>query len=100
LDLVFADAHGEPLKPDSVSSKVSLLCGRLKLPKGASLHTLRHSHFSQLIADGADVAAVSARAGHANAWTTLGIYTHEIPGKLDLAKQWEELQIKSGEKPH
>jgi site-specific recombinase XerD len=99
LDLVFADALGEPLKPDSVSSKVSLLCRRLKLPKGVSLHTLRHSHFSQLIAGGADLAAVSARAGHANASTTLGIYTYEIPGKSDLAKQWEEFQTKNGEKP-
>src|ERR1035437_9370499 len=63
LDLVFADPGGDPLKPDSVSSKVSLLCRKLKLPEGTSLHTLRHSHFSQLVADGADVGAVAARAG-------------------------------------
>jgi integrase len=94
LDLVFADPGGDPLKPDSVSSKVSLLCRKLKLPKGASLHTLRHSHFSQLIADGADVGAVAARAGHANAGTTLGIYTHAVPGKSDLSDQWEKLQGK------
>ena len=71
-----------------------LLCRKLKLPKGASLHTLRHSHFSQLIADGADVGAVAARAGHANPGTTLRIYTHEIPGKSDLSDQWEKLQGK------
>jgi integrase len=94
LDLVFADPGGDPLKPDSVSSKVSLLCRSLKLPKGTSLHTLRHSHFSQLVADGADVGAVAARAGHANAGTTLGIYTHAIPGKSDLSDQWEKLQGK------
>jgi integrase len=94
LDLVFADPGGDPLKPDSVSSKVSLLCRKLKLPEGTSLHTLRHSHFSQLVADGADVGAVAARAGHANAGTTLGIYTHAIPGKSDLSDQWEKLQGK------
>jgi integrase len=41
LDLIFANPDGTPLKPDSVSSSISLLCRRLGLPKGASLHTLR-----------------------------------------------------------
>jgi len=45
-------------------------------------------------ADGADVGAVAARAGHANAGTTLGIYTHAVPGKSDLSDQWEKLQGK------
>ena len=97
LDLVFADPGGEPLMPDSVSSKASLLCRKPKLPKGASLHTLRHSHFSQLIAHGADLGAVAARAGHANASTTLGIYSLPYPGKSDLSEQWEKLQGKRGE---
>jgi hypothetical protein len=30
--------------PNSISSTVSRLCRRLGLPKGASLHVLRHSH--------------------------------------------------------
>jgi site-specific recombinase XerD len=74
-------SFGEPLKPDSVSSKISLLCRKLKLPKGVSLHTLRHTHGSQLIADGADIASVTRRLGHSNSAVTLGIYTHAIPGK-------------------
>jgi integrase len=98
LDLIFADPFGEPLKPDSVSSKVSLLCRRTKMPKGVSLHTLRHTHGSQLLADHAELAAVSERMGHSDPGTTLGIYTHAIPGKSDLAKQWEELQTKKGDK--
>ena len=52
LDLIFANPAGEPLRPDSVSAKVALLCRKLKLPKGASLHTLRHPHGSQLLAGG------------------------------------------------
>lgn len=60
LDLIFATPEGEMLKPDSVSSSGSLLCRRLKLPKGASLHTLRHSHGSQLIAGGVPIPEVSA----------------------------------------
>jgi len=46
FDLVFANPDGTLLKPNSVSASVSLLCGRLGLPKGASLHTLRHTHVS------------------------------------------------------
>lgn len=96
-DLIFADPGGEPLKPDSVSSKVALLCRKLKLPKGASLHTLRHTHGSLLIAGGEPVANVSKRLGHANSATTLSIYTHALPGNSDTAKRWEELQGKKGE---
>ena len=40
--LVFANPDGTPVKPDSVSASVSALCRRLKMPKGVSLHTLRH----------------------------------------------------------
>ena len=44
LDLIFANPDGTALRPNSVSSVVSLLFRRLNLPKGASLHSLRHSH--------------------------------------------------------
>jgi integrase len=93
-DLVFTGPFGEPLRPDSVSSKVSLHCKRVKMPKGVSLHTLRHSHASQLVADGHNIAAISDRMGHSDAAVTLGIYTHAIPKKEDLAKAWEEIQKK------
>jgi integrase len=64
LDLIFANPDGSTLKPDSVSASVSLLFRRLKLPKGASLHTLRHSHSSHLLADGVDLATVPAIHRH------------------------------------
>ena len=65
LDLIFANPDGSPLMPNSISSTVSRLCRRLGLPKGASLHVLRHSHASLLLADGVDLATVSdASATH------------------------------------
>lgn len=54
LDLMCANPDGSPLMPNSVSATVSRLCQRLGLPKGASLHVLRHSHASLLLADGVD----------------------------------------------
>jgi integrase len=74
-DLNFANPDGSPLMPSSISSTVSRLCRRLGLPKGASLHVLRHSHASLLLADGVDLATVSARLGHSFVRTTADIST-------------------------
>jgi integrase len=92
LDPIFTAPDGEMLKPDSVSASISLLCRKLKLPKGARLHTLRHSHGSQLIADGVPIPEVSARLGLANPTVTMAIYAHQIPGQGDAAERWEQIQ--------
>jgi integrase len=93
LDLIFANPDGTPFKPDSLSAAVSLLFRRLKLPKGASLHSLRHSHCSHLLASGVPLPAVSARLGHGSIRTTQEIYSHMIHGQDDeAAKKWEEFQ--------
>ena len=81
LDLIFANPDGSPLMPNSVSSTVARLCRKLGLPKGASLHVLRHSHASLLLANGVDLATVSARLGHSSVRTTADIYSHAIRGK-------------------
>jgi integrase len=92
LDLIFANPDGSPLMPNSISSTVSRLCRRLGLPKGASLHVLRHSHASLLLADGVDLATVSARLGHSSVRTTADIYSHAIRGKDHAAAQcWDEI---------
>jgi integrase len=93
LDLIFANPDGSPFKPDSISSSVSLLFRRLKLPKGTSLHSLRHTHTSHLLASGVPLTAVSARLGHASIRTTQEIYSHMIHGQDDAAAEaWERFQ--------
>ncbi len=92
LDLIFANPDGTPLKPDSVSASVSLLCRRLGLPKGASLHTLRHSHASVLLANGVDLPTVSARLGHSSIRVTADVYSHALRGRdREAACRWDEL---------
>ena len=92
LDLIFANPDGSPLMPNSVSATVSRLCRRLGLPKGASLHALRHSHASLLLADGVDLATVSARLGHSSVRTTADIYSHAIRGRDHAAAQcWDNI---------
>jgi len=92
-DLIFANPDGSPLRPDSISATVSLQFRRLKLPKGASLHSLRHTHTSHLLADGVPLHVVSARLGHSSVRTTQEIYAHLIHGQDDdAARRWEEFQ--------
>jgi integrase len=43
-----------------------------------TMHDLRHSHASALIAQGWDIAEASARLGHSSVQTTLRVYAHEF----------------------
>lgn len=102
LDLVFAEPDGNPLKPDSISATVSALFERLKIskPKGAALHSLRHTHTSILIAEGVPLTAVSARLGHSSVRTTQEIYAHMITGQdEEAARKWEEYQKRNRPAP-
>ena len=98
LDLIFANPDGAPLRPNSISSVVSLLFRRLGLPKGASLHSLRHSHGSHLLANGVSLPVVSERLGHSSVRTTADIYAHAIRGQDDeAALRWDEFQRRGTE---
>ena len=91
LDLIFANPDGSPLKPDSVSAAVSLLFRKLKLPQGTSLHSLRHTHASEMLDAGVPLPVVSARLGHSSIRVTADTYSHAIHGQDDEAvRRWEE----------
>jgi len=93
LDLIVANPDGSLLRPDSISSVVSALFRRLKLPNGTSLHTLRHTHGSHLLAAGMELPAVSARLGHSNPYVTATVYSHVLSGRDDeAAKLWDKFQ--------
>ena len=50
-----------------------------------TLHALRHTHASQLIAAGMDVVTISRRLGHASPTITLGVYGHLFSNTDDRA---------------
>ncbi len=87
LDLIFANPDGTELKPDSISATVSRICRRLGLPKGSSLHTVRHSHASILLEKGVALTTVSERMGHSSVRTTADIYSHALRGKDEEAAE-------------
>jgi integrase len=61
--------------PDSLSKEWRRTVALHGLPP-VTLHALRHSHASALIAGGLDVVTISRRLGHANPNVTLGVYAH------------------------
>lgn len=72
--LVFARWDGSTRAPHWLTQKFALAMGILKID--CTLHGLRHTHVSQLIAAGLDVLTISRRIGHASAAITLGVYGH------------------------
>jgi site-specific recombinase XerD len=55
--------------------------------EGMRYHHLRHAFASMLIAHGCSVRAVQHALGHANAATTLNLYSHLWPGDEDRIGQ-------------
>lgn len=46
-----------------------------------TMHSLRHTHASQLVSSGLPLPAVAERMGHSDVKTTLGIYSHSSSGE-------------------
>jgi integrase len=85
-DLVFPAWDGRPLMPNTLSREWSRTIGGIG-GRQISLHALRHTHASSLIAAGVDILTVSRRLGHANPTITLGVYGHLYGNTDDRAAQ-------------
>jgi integrase len=72
--LVFATWDGSTRSPNAVTKEWSLAMKAIGLK--ATLHSLRHTHASTLIASGLDVLTISRRLGHGSPAITLGVYGH------------------------
>ncbi len=90
LDLVFADPSGEHFKPDSVTATACLIAHNAGLT-GVGLHSLRHSHGSQLLSEGVSLPTVSRRLGHSSPDITARVYAHSFKSdEVDAARIWDE----------
>jgi integrase len=80
---LFTAPDGGVLRPQYLTDTWMAACKR----RGISwpLHSLRHAHISQLLANGVPVKVVQRRAGHANINTTLQVYAHVLPGQDEAA---------------
>jgi integrase len=73
--LVFATWDGNPRQPSGLTKEFSQAMEDIGLPH-VTLHTLRHTHASQLITSGMDILTVSRRLGHSSPAITLTVYGH------------------------
>jgi len=83
--LVFATWNGQSRTPNALSKDWSETMADLGLK--ITLHALRHTHASQLIAAGMDVVTISRRLGHASPTITLNIYGHLFSNTDDRAAE-------------
>jgi integrase len=90
IGLVFCSPDGAYYKPDQISSRIAEIMTKAGLP-GISLHSLRHTHASQLLSQGVPIPTVSKRLGHANPSITLRLYCYALESdELAAAKRWDD----------
>ena len=77
--IVFANARGGWLLPDSLSKAVARMGVRAG-HEGFSSRILRHFHASVALQEGGNVVVVSKRLGHSKVSITTDIYGHALPG--------------------
>ena len=82
--LVFATWEGKPRSPNSLTKEWQNAVAAADVPR-VTLHSLRHTHASHLIAAGLDVLAISRRLGHGSPTITLGVYGHLFANADDRA---------------
>ena len=83
---VFSGADGGHLSPDAITKAWRVAMAAIGISR-VTLHSLRHTHASMLIASGVDILTISRRLGHGSPTITLGVYGHLIHGGDDRAAQ-------------
>lgn len=92
--LVFANVNGEPRLPNAVTKEWMRTATAAGMAD-ATLHSLRHTHASHLIAAGLDILTISRRLGHGSPTITLAVYGHLFPQTDDRAAQIIEAAMSS-----
>ncbi|MBQ9948510.1 MAG: tyrosine-type recombinase/integrase, partial [Oscillospiraceae bacterium] len=83
---LFTSWNGKPMHPDTLSGWFHEFVQRKELPD-VSIHSLRHTNATLMIASGVPIKTVSNRLGHANVTTTGNIYTHAIRSADEAAAE-------------
>ncbi len=82
-DLVFANATGGPLHPNSLALRFRWLTARAQVPT-IRFHDLRHTSASLMLGNLEHPKVVQERLGHADIRMTMDLYSHVMP---DMQRQ-------------
>jgi integrase len=82
--LVFCTQLGTPLDRAVVQAAFKRALARAGLPPAVRFHDLRHTAATLLLANGVDI-PTAAILGHSQNSTTLNIYAHAVPSRLQGA---------------
>ena len=94
-DRLFTTWNDNPIHPDTVTFWFAKFLKTNGLRK-VTLHSLRHTNATLMIAEGIDVCTVSKRLGHANTSTTLNIYAHALKSRdAEAAEKLDNIFSKS-----
>ena len=83
--LVFCTQLGTPLDQAVVQAAFKRALARADLPLAVRFHDLRHTAATLMLANGVDIPTAAAILGHSQNSTTLNIYAHAVPSKLQGA---------------
>lgn len=83
---IFTKWNGTPVHPDYVTKYFKDFIKRNNLPS-VTVHSLRHTNASLMIASGVDIRTVSKRLGHAQTSTTTNIYAHALRSADERASE-------------
>lgn len=90
LGLVFSNSFGKPLSTTNFLHRAFYpmleAAGIRRNGEKLNMHTLRHTHASQLLAAGVNPLAVAQRLGHSSPAVTLNIYAHLLPQTQNAAE--------------
>jgi integrase len=85
-DRIFTQFDGKPVHPDSITGWFREFIAKTDLPQ-ITIHSLRHTNITLLLAAGVPLRTVSYRAGHAQTSTTQNIYAHAIRTADEMASE-------------
>lgn len=92
-DLVFTNGFGKPMdRSNFVAYRFKKMLGAANLPKGFTVHCLRHTHATLLLKNKVDLKAVSERLGHSSPDITLKIYYHLLGSmEKEAPTAWQKI---------
>jgi integrase len=85
-DRIFTQFDGKPIHPDTITGWFRDFIAKTDLPQ-ITIHSLRHTNITLLLAAGVPLRTVSYRAGHAQTSTTVNIYAHAIRTSDEIASE-------------